>query len=224
MVLPSSHRDLVVNARRDLSKLNFLAQRRLTELRTRLQEAAVKSKDERDVALTSVTIEAADCWNSFLRAYYLSVARTAWTSSGAKIRFTTAFPNSDAAIRFALNSYRIRVPAGALLRRNDPPWHDTRQYLRLLQNAGAPNLPAIAAAFGHQTLFFRYLPTVRNFYAHRCEETFNKAARLGIEIGISTRLNMHPNETLSYIATGKPCGVMTDWLYDMEWVMDGLCA
>ena len=142
---------------------------------------------EKDRAISWTVIESLNLWAGFLRAYYLSGAIHTRTGSGTQVILkSTTFRDASSAIKFAIRSTKSgKFTKGVASRRDEPTWHDTRMFLSLLKKAGASNLSQVYAAFAYGAGFFDYLPTVRNFYAHRCDETFRKAADVGIKLGLT---------------------------------------
>jgi len=76
----------------------------------------------------------------------------------------------------------------------------------------------------YRTDFYNLLPTIRNFYAHRCDETFRKAGNVGIRLGLSAVPNLHATEIMCSKLSKRPHNIATDWLDDIGNVIDILCA
>ena len=173
-------------------------------------------------------IEATNLWAGFLRAYYLSATGKAATRSGHRISLTSAtapkFPNFQAALRYAVIQKYHHFGKPTVSRRDEPPWHDTKNFLNLLQKLGASNLASVQKALAYKTAFYDLLPTIRNFYAHRCDETSRKAANVGIKLGLSAMPNLRATQIMCSRLSKRPQNVATDWLDDIGNVIDLMCS
>jgi hypothetical protein len=208
-----------------LGKLKAAALKRLGRLRSRVSGLSFPIVPNDDISVAWVTVEALNLWGGFLRAYYLSGAISCRTASGKPVKFVVfKFPNMEAALKFAAHSAKGgKVPA-KLSRRDEPAWHDAKVFLKLEKSVGASNLAQIYAAFGIATPFTECLSIVRNFYAHRCDETARKAARVGVKLGLSTKPELRPTKILCSKLPKRPQNVLTDWIDDMSNIIDVLCS
>ena len=215
-----------MNASHRLEKLNRAAKKRIKKLRSHVSHFSAPTTTEQDRMIAWVVVETLNLWAGFLRAYYLSGAIGTRTSLGGRVTYkSVTFANSSAAILHA-----IRVVKNPLFskrdvsRRDEPTWHDKDNFLSLLKKVDASNLPQIYAAFSTGVNFFDFLPTVRNFYAHRCDETFRKATKVGVKLGLATTPRLRPTEIMCTRLPKRPSNVITDWLDDMANVIDLLCS
>lgn len=208
-----------------LGKLRSAALKRLARLRSLVSGLSFPVGPNDDISVAWVTVEALTLWGGFLRAYYLSGAISCRTASGQPVRFNVfKFPNMDAALKFAVHSAKGGKVPPKLSRRDEPTWHDAKVFLKLEKSVGASNLAQIYAAFGIATPFVECLSTVRNFYAHRCDETARKAARVGVKLGLSTKPELRPTKILCSKLPKRPQNVLTDWIDDMSNIIDVLCS
>jgi hypothetical protein len=83
------------------------------------------------------------------------------------------------------------------------------------------HLANVEAALSTGTSVFQHLPTVRNFYAHRNEETSRKALAVGVTYVIADK--PAPTPMLLTPAIKRPQALMLDWIDDIETVMELLC-
>lgn len=208
-----------------LDKLNAVARRRVAKLRVLVSPMSLPATPEQDRTMSWAMIEADNIWASFLRAYYLSATGQASTASGHRIVLSKPqFLNFDAALRYAILQKNPKFRKPVVTRRDEPAWHDTRIFLKLLRSLGASNLSDVQRALAYRTAFYDLLPTIRNFYAHRCEDTFRKAGKVGIKLGLSATPNLHATEIMCSKLAKRPQNVATDWLDDIGNVIDLLCA
>jgi hypothetical protein len=215
-----------VNPSYRLGKLRKVAHRRIAKLRPTVSMLSLPLAPESDRILAWAMIEALTLWAGFLRAYYLSATIHAKTSSGAKITLSTSsFSDIQSALRFAVQLLKDpKFRKNSVSRRDEPAWHNTSSYLRLLQRIGVSNLSQVRAAFAYRTTVFDHLPTIRNFYAHRCDDTSRKVGNVGIRLGLTTTPSLHATEIMCSRLPKRPQNVATDWLDDIRNVIDLLCA
>jgi len=206
-----------------LGDLERVATRRALTLRTLVHHypTAVGSKEDRVVSY--VAIEALNLWASFVRSYYLSCVLGVKTRAGLKI--TISMPGISTASDAVIFSIRRMKPgvntAQKLYRRDEPAWHEPHTILTLLAALGSSNLSQVHAALGYRTSAFKHLPTFRNFFAHRNEDTAKKTVQIARSYGISTKLR--PSEILCTRLGRRPQNVLADWLDDVRNVIGLLC-
>ena len=181
---------------------------------------------EKDRLIAWVVIEARNLWAGFLRAYYLSGAIRTRTASGIPVSFTSMrFPDAKAALVYSVQLLKNpKFTRSGVRRQDEPPWHVVTDYLSLCKKVGFSNLPQILGALSYRTDFFEQLTPVRNFYAHRCDETFRKACQVGIKLGLSSKPDLRPTQILCSKLPGRPQNLITDWLDDIENVIQLLCT
>ena len=215
-----------MNASHRLRKLSTAAKGRIARIRFRAKQLSLPATPDKDVVAGWAVIESLNVWAGFLRAYYLSGAIRTRTVSGVRITFTAAaFPSSQAALIFAVKKLKTKhFSKPVVSRRDEPAWHNSKDIRALLRGLGVSNLPQVYAAFSYSTKFFDFLPTIRNFYAHRCDETFRKAALIGVRLGLTATPQLRPTEIMCSKLSKRPENVLTDWLDDMASVIDLLCS
>ena len=199
--------------------------RRLARLRRVVASITLPPTAEKDRAVAWAVIETRNLWAEFLRAYYLSGAIRTRTVSGIRVSFASGgFPDVETALQHSIRYLKHATPRGRIRRRDEPAWHVVRDYLSLCRNVGFSNLSQINGAFSYRTEFFDLLTPMRNFYSHRCEETFRKASHVGVQLGLSTRPDLRPVQILCSRRPARPQTVIADWLDDIENVIGLLCA
>ncbi len=216
----------IVNPSRRLAKLQRRAGRRIARLRCLVDSLSLPPTAEKDRTVAWVVIEARNLWAGFLRAYYLSGARGTRTASGTPVSLVTlTFPDARAALIYSVRLLKSPGFSRSSVRRQDePPWHVYSDYLRLCRTVGFSNLAQINSAFSYTTTFFELLTPVRNFYAHRCDETFRKAGQVGVKLGLSSKPDLRPTEIMCSKLPGRPQNIVTDWLDDIGNVIQLFCA
>ncbi len=208
---------------RQLARLQRLAAKRLVMLRTLVEQCDLPSTRKHDPIVSYATIEALNLWTEFVRCYYLSCVLSARRTNGVRVRiFTTGVRTAEDAINFAISRLKPTLKkARPWRRRDEPSWHDPNTLLRLSEALGYSNLAEVRAAFAYPTRAFHDLPTVRNFFAHRNEETARKAVNIARSYGLSTLLR--PSDILVSVSPGRPQSVLGDWLDDIRHVIELLC-
>jgi len=209
-----------------LSKLQVSGHRRVARLRSLVEPLGLPATAEKDRQVAWVVIEARNLWAGFLRAYYLSGAINTRTSSGARVSFaSTPLPSVSAALIYAVRLLKVKTFSSTTVRRQDEPaWHNISGYLKLCTSVGISNLPQIYAALSYPTTFFELLTPVRNFYAHRCNETVRKAGKVGVKLGLAATPNLRASQIMCSKLPRRPQNVITDWLDDIEAVIDLFCS
>lgn len=209
-----------------LEKLNRVARRRIARLRYVVSPLSLPATPAADRAISWAMIEADNLWAGFLRAYYLSATIHATTASGHKITFAAStFPDIQAALKYSVQLLKdpsFRKPT--VTRREEPPWHETGKFLTLLTTLRASNLSTVRKALAYKTTFHDFLPPIRNFYAHRCDDTSRRAGKVGVKLGFSATPTLHATEIMCSRLLRRPHNIATDWLDDIGNVVDMLCS
>ncbi len=208
-----------------LGKLGRAAEGRLSRLRGVAAMLSMPADASADRSSAWLAVESLNLWAGFVRSYYLSGAIRSRTRSGSPVFFVAVtFPDARAAIKHAVLQAGRAIKKPAPSRIDEPPWHNKRVVLPLFANVGASNLAQIQAAFSIPATFMDYLPAVRNFYAHRCDETYAKAAGVAVKLGLSTIPRLRPTEIMCSAMPTRPQNVITDWLDEMTAVVSHMCA
>jgi hypothetical protein len=180
---------------------------------------------EHDRNLAWVTIESLNLWSEFCRAYFLSCLRSAQLESGVQVvcKRNTGY-SFEQAIGSILHSLNRRVPpAGKLTRRDEPTWHEPQSLITGCTNMDTSNLSQVQAALSIGSPVFTHLPTCRNFFAHRNDDTAMKVLTLG-QSSYSMFSTHHPSEVLTRPAYGRPQSLILDFIDDLWATMELLCA
>ena len=182
----------------------------------------VKPEDARTVVY--VTIEALNLWSNFCRSFYLSCCFNAKTSGGHSVVISGPVINSHLdAIQFAVSvTGRSRRRSGPWSRRDEPAWHVPRIFLTVLTRLGMSNWTTVQAALSYPMGAFDDLRAVRNFFAHRNEETVAEVVQVARNHALSP--NLRPTDLVCSSVPSRPQALMADWLDDIRSVAGALCA
>ena len=175
-----------------------------------------------------VAVEAYTGWVNFEREFYLSCAYLkAKQLGGARVTHASKYVRDEqSALRHAIpvaKGPRAKVPrAGRPIRPADEPDWSRRDVLLSL-SAHLSNQAEIQNGLSLQTTFFRDLPTIRIFYAHRTKSTADKVKAMALREYAVTDL-VHPHQLINEILPGRANTLLVEWLADMQLVADGVCA
>lgn len=203
--------------------LSRSVERRAVALRQLVEGLPTTPSPVADRLVAYTTIEALNLWAQFSRAFYLACCFGAVSRSGQPVSVAIYFGTRDDALTHAVRTMGSSRKSGPpWTRRDEPTWHDPNVVLKLLGSLKASNLGNVQGAFGYQTRVFRDLPTVRNFYAHRNEETARKVGTLARRFGQSSR--RRPTELMCTRLGNRPQTILADWLDDIRNVVVLVCS
>ena len=177
--------------------------------------AARLSPGDTDRLLGHVVIEGLNTWANFQRAYFLSCVLRAWKEDGFRITLsnTTVRTFSDG-LGICMQTCKPWVwTRGTWQRRDEPPWHDPQTLIRAANAIGCSHYTQIVTAFSTGTNVFSHLPTFRNFYAHRNDDTAKKAKALALQYSIPSSLQ--PTQILCSFGYGSHQPLVLDWFDDL---------
>jgi hypothetical protein len=207
---------------RHYSRLNRCSVVRLIALREKVNSLTPTSSVFNDEQIAFVVIEAMNLWASFARAYYLSWFLRPMTMTGHRVICSSHFRMFEDAIIFAIRRLRWRnYSRVSPARRDKPAWHDPRTLLTLPTEIGVSNLNEVQAAFSLGATYPSNLPTVRNFYAHRNDETFRKVRDKAVLLGLGR--NLRPCEFVCMALPSRPQNLISDWLDEIRLTVELLC-
>ena len=167
------------------------------------------STAELDRTTAFCTIELANAWTQFARAYYLSCTKGARTRAGARVTHNNVFRTYDDAVLYSVKAFK-KTFKGVPTRRDEPDWSNPSTLLKLADGLAFSNKKQINTAFGVTTKIFSPLVTCRNFFAHRGQNTADKIEKLSRSLAFippPRRATVLLNSALP----GKSRTVFEDW-------------
>lgn len=202
-----------------------MAQRRRARLEARAANALdpTMERSERDKHLAYVVIEVQNLWANFIRSYLLSCLFSPRRIHGRRVALgngTIRLPGD--LLHAAAKVQKGPNAAAPTARREEPPWHDVSLFLKTCQVIQCSHLTEVQAALSVPTRVFYDIPAFRNFYAHRNEESAQKALELARRQYLITTAR-HPTDALATPALRRPQALILDWLDDLGVVMELLC-
>lgn len=214
---------LLANSMRRHPRLNVVANRATRRLDRLLALSATlhfpsTAIDDRLAAFLS--IEALNCWNTFLREYYVAATVVgAKDGNGGRV-VSHIFPNEQAAILEAIR--HVNRSRFVKLQQNnssptwwdEPRWATPNIFMNILRGVGFNNLQSVGIAFTVTSDVFISFPVVRNFFAHRTEGTAAKLAPIAQRHGLPQKT--HASSIMSFIPQGGAANLAEQWLSDLR--------
>lgn len=205
----------VVDCTPDLYRM---AQRRTYYIESLLPKTRVSMDRAIDREVSFAAVELLNTWARFSRTLYFSICRGTKDVGGQKITTTVSLSGFDDAQRHAAQFFKkYPLPPGKLTHREEPNWLEPTVLQKLLADIGASNVGVVDAALSLQTRVFQDLPSVRNFYGHRGQDTARKAANVGRNY--QTSPSLHPTQLCLAYAPGRAQSILRDWTFDLRTVM-----
>jgi hypothetical protein len=144
-------------------------------------------------AMSYVLIEAANLWEAYCRAFYLSTALRARNYTGQRVTLTYGQPIrslTDAiTVAVHLNDSRMRKRVGPWAPRDEPDWSSGGFLSKVLRHLGADNLGEVNRAVGLLPGALADLRRTRTYFAHKGERSSQSVARLTREYGFTLPLD-----------------------------------
>jgi hypothetical protein len=145
-------------------------------------------------AISYVLIEAANLWEGYCRAFYLSTALRARNYTGRRVTLTYSKPirSPTEAITVAvhLNDHRTRGRSGPWTPRDEPDWSNPGVLRKMLKHLGADNIGEVDRALGLLPGALVDLRRTRSYFAHKSERSSLSVTRLAREYGLT--VPVHP--------------------------------
>ena len=209
--------------RKCLIKLQTTAIKRVHRLK-RLLSSTSHPKDAPELLIANTTIETLNTWSNFSRSFYLSCALHSKAVSGNRIITTSNPSNINDAIGHAMQCWKPSATphsSGIWVRRYEPTWHDQNILSSVCSHIGCSNITNIRDGLSGGQTFFSDLPTFRNFYAHRNQETELAAMNKATRYSISSTLK--PSAILREFPIGETSTLLVKWLDELEFTIEYLC-
>ena len=207
---------------RHLTRLSDTVERRLSRIQAIVDRLAVPADFGTDGILAFAVIELDNLWSAFVRSYYLSWHLGTTRGSGTRVHVTPGAPQQFAhALKQASIALYGRTTRGRT-GRIEPAWHEKRVLVDLARNVAPALVPHVQAAMSLPSTAFDHLHTVRNFYAHRSEETASKLPRVARAFGLL------PTRRARDIVLGVPPGgrspILLEWIGEVRDATSMLCS
>ncbi len=213
-----------MRAKSDLIKLHNAIRDRLRRLRVNYRSLPLREPECRRIIISNCVLELDNLLISSLREFTLSTLMRARTKTGHRISVNRKFGSEQEISAFILQSTNIslynRMRPQVLSRDKEPTVRYPKDTEKILSGCAASNLGSLQRALALNSAVFHDIPTIRNFYAHRNEDTWrkvkNKARSLGLHgVGCAEDL-------VSGYLPGRPVTMMEDWLNESELFFDEL--
>lgn len=197
-----------------LDHLTTSAYRRAIRLRILADPVRAPLVPEDRQLLTYIVIEAAVLWAEYSKAFFFSSAFNARDSQGGKVTHTQSFRTADDVLAFAVSVARPDVTkTGNFTHRDHPDWQAPGVVRKLLHAMSASTLGSWQLGMGVQTRVTADLPVMRNFFAHKGEDSATRARRLRTHYGVTQQLT--PWDLLSAAPSQLGQPILWSWLDDL---------
>ena len=202
----------------DLSKLHDAITGRLARLR-KLYAASMPPLPGSQPALAIAAIELDNLVIASIRQFMISSLTGARTADGKKVTVTPRMKDEGEVAAFVLSvlssqSFQNLGNPTRVARQHEFKIREPRFIERVMSSCSASNLISVQAAFSLPTTLFSDLPTIRNFYAHRNDDTWRKVKIRAQGLGVYRVRTA--DELLTSGLPGRPVTVFEDWLDDAE--------
>jgi len=144
-------------------------------------------------------------------------------TTGNRIACTQHFVSFQDALIFAIRLLKYRgYRGGRPSRRDEPTWYIPANLISLATSIGVSNESQISSALSFGATYPTGLPIVRNFYAHRNDETFRRVQNHAAVLGLGAALR--PCELVCTALPSRPQNLLSDWLDEIRLTAELLCA
>lgn len=186
--------------------------------------ARMSSARERDEILLYLAIESLNLWTQFCKSYVINSCRGVRSLSGVKWHspHTKDWNREDVRrhLTSRFSSRRNPNPANPM---HEPRWREFSEVVRCCNGMAVPNAAALSRASGLAVSFLRELHKVRNFAAHKCEDT-----RVSMESVARGRGHFRKCDLAEVMllpsTTSASASVTRQWLVEMDALMLEMCS
>ncbi|CAN5916457.1 hypothetical protein BH11PSE8_BH11PSE8_23970 [soil metagenome] len=203
----------------NLTKLRTAVVSRIRLLRFLHKEMAQLSLRQQSIQLAFIAIELDNLIIRAFRAFTISTLREAKTTGGLRISVAKRLDAEDEIAAYVLSVLNVvkfkklkspsRIP-----RTDESAIRDPKQIEKIFLDCNASNLTSLQNALSLNSRVFRDVKFVRHFYAHRGQDTLEKALNNAKSMGV---LNIgHPDDILRFVVNGRPFSVLEEWLIDAQ--------
>ena len=210
---------------KDLRVLDRCVGRYLDRLKYLLAAAPYETRQNLSASFSA--IELLTLWGNFSRAFYISSALGARTTSGKKItHVNAAITNKDTSLYFAVLAFgrydRSKGVPPRITHREEPIWYDESLLPRIAADPRMrlSNDSQINAALSSGSGIFDELAVIRNYVAHR-----NEATRTSVS-NVIPFLERKKRQTVNQYLLRPSAGVtvLQQWIRDMKLITSIMCA
>lgn len=208
-----------MRASMNLGRLNDATQYRLERLHRIYSSIGVLPPPQQSQQLAYISIELDNLNICALREFTISTIRGAKTITGKKINVNNLLgPEEEigAFILSVINGVRYtKLKSPVRIKRTDEPTiRDPKEVEKILVASAASNLSSMQNALSLNSNLFRDLKYIRHFYAHRCKDTFLKASKSAMAMGVHNPT--HPDDILRHVVSGRGQSVIEQWLVEAK--------
>lgn len=203
-----------------LPKVVSRATRRLDRLLMLAGLLNYPAQAQHDRLAAFLSIEALNCWNTFLREYYVAATVLGAKDAAGNRPFTYNLMSEDAAILEAIrfsNAGRFSF----LQRKNkqpswwdEPKWGRPNVFVSILRGTRFSNIQHIGLALTVSSDVFTSFPDIRNFFAHRTESTAGNVVQVAQRYGLPS--STRAADIMGFIPPSGVAKVGELWISDLK--------
>jgi len=207
----------------DFLKLRRAIYHRLVRLQVLLASCGAHGANLQNPIVSTCIIELDNLVVGGLRAFMVGTLFQGRTATGNRVLVTKSFSSEGEIGAYVLSLLnivkynRLGKPPN-VVRREEQTIRDPKDVEKILIACSASNLGAFQTALSLNASVFRDLATVRNFYAHRNEDTFTKVRRQARTYGFP--LIKHADEFVRHSLPSRPVRVIDDWFAELDLFFD----
>lgn len=214
-----------MRASSDLGKLHSALQRRIQKIGFVYRSGIAGDLRERSRIISFCAIEFDNLFLSGLRQFTVSSLTGSKTVRGHRVTTAQAFLDSGQVAAYVMSILNAPKYIGkgrptSLSRGEEQKVRNPKDTEKVFLNCSASNYPSLANALALNFNFFNDMATVRNFYAHRNDDTYKKVANLGQRF-LCPNIH-HPDDIISTAGVSGPLTLFEDWLNEAELFFDEL--
>jgi hypothetical protein len=215
-----------MHTERTLAVLDSRLESRLSRLKYLYRSSGTAYTPEVGRMLAYIVMETMNCWVLFSRSFIVSSALGARTRNNGNV--TSMFNRRSSANDVIIQATFTESPwlgrrgrPTQIDRRQEPAWHDPAVIMRLSSALLLSNDSTITQALSLGATFARDLPPIRNYFAHKNEDSAERVRRIGRQYGISAYAGSSlrkktPALVITSSAPGRPQSILADWLDELE--------
>jgi hypothetical protein len=208
-----------MHATSDLAKLYHAVRRRLLRIEVLYHSLSNRPMEDRSMVLASSVIELDNTILCGLREFTVSSLRRARTLSYHRISTNRAFAAAGEISAFILSvvnpvKYQNMKSPAVVGREYEPTVRDPKDTQKVLSTCAASNISSVQNALALNFGLFRDIATIRNFYAHRNEDTAKKVRTKARSMGVPAA--HHPDDLVLASPPGRPGSILQDWIGEAQ--------
>lgn len=179
------------------------------------------SRRQRDQVASFLTIELQTSLGYVARSCYLAGMLGGVTAAGGALRGSRAHSKADA-LRSAAIAIGKKRPT-EIPGRDEPAWQSSDHLSRVIASVHPANSSDLMNSLGVFPDARRSVVAMRNFYAHRCEDTLRTVTNV-LLAEYSFVIDKHPSVSLFEPLAARPGTLLEHWVWNYVDVVEVMCG